>query len=165
MAQSFSFDIVSKIDMEEVLNAVNQATREMSQRFDFRDSKSSVTLNRKEREITVVGDDDMKRRNILEILNVRLSKRGVSLKGLVYGTIEQTFSGTLTQKIKVQSGLSTEQCKEITKIIKSLDLKVKTTIQDAQVRVTGPKKDELQAVMQKLRDEDLSYHVGFDNYR
>jgi uncharacterized protein YajQ (UPF0234 family) len=165
MAQSFSFDIVSKIDMEEVLNAVNQATREMSQRFDFKDSKSSVTLNRKEREITVVGDDDMKRRNILEILNVRLSKRGVSLKGLVYGTIEQTFSGTLTQKIKVQSGLSTEQCKEITKIIKSLDLKVKTTIQDAQVRVTGPKKDELQAVMQKLRDEDLSYHVGFDNYR
>jgi hypothetical protein len=165
MAQSFSFDIVSKIDMEEVLNAVNQATREMSQRFDFKDSKSSITLNRKEREITVVGDDDMKRRNILEILHVRLSKRSVSLKGLVYGTIEQTFSGTLTQKIKVQSGLSTEQCKEIVKIIKSLDLKVKTTIQDAQVRVTGPKKDELQAVMQRLREEDLSYHVGFDNYR
>jgi len=165
MVQTFSFDIVSKIDLEEVLNAVNQTTREMSQRFDFKDSKSSVTLDRKEREITVVGDDDMKRRNILEILNVRLSKRGVSLKGLVYGTIEQTFSGTLTQKIKVQSGLSTEQCKEITKIIKSLDLKVKTTIQDAQVRVSGPKKDELQAVMQKLRDEDLSYHLGFDNYR
>jgi len=165
MAQSFSFDIVSKIDMEEVLNAVNQTTREMSQRFDFKDSKSTITLNRKEREITVVADDDMKRRSILEILHVRCAKRGVSLKGLAHGSIEQTFSGTLTQKIQVQSGLSTEQCKEIVKIIKSLNLKVKTTIQDAQVRVSGPKKDELQAVMQRLREEDFSYHVGFDNFR
>jgi len=165
MAQTYSFDIVSKIDLEEVLNAVNQAAREMSQRFDFKDSKSTITLNRKEREITIVADDDMKRRSILEILHVRLAKRGVSLKGLNYGAIEQTFSGTVTQKILVQSGLSTEQCKEIVKIIKTLDLKVKTTIQDAQVRVTGPKKDELQAVMQSLRDKDFSFHIGFDNYR
>lgn len=165
MAQSFSFDIVSKIDMEEVLNAVNQATREMSQRFDFKDSKSTITLSRKEREITVVGDDDMKRRSLLEILHQRLAKRGVPIKGLVYGAIEQTFSGTVTQKITVQSGLSTDQCKEIVKIIKTLDLKVKATIQESQVRVSGAKKDELQAVMQALRDKDLSYHIGFDNYR
>ncbi len=165
MAQTYSFDIVSKIDLEEVLNAINQATREMSQRFDFKDSKSSITLNRKEREIVIVADDDMKRRSLLEMLHTRLAKRGVSVKGLEYGTIEQTFSGTLTQKIKVQSGLSTDQCKEITKIIKTLQLNVKTTIQDAQVRVAGPKKDDLQAVMAALRDKDLPFHLGFDNYR
>lgn len=165
MAQSFSFDIVSKIDLEEVLNAVNQTTREMSQRFDFKGTKSTVELNKKEREIKVVADDDMKRRNILEILNVRLTKRGVSLKGLEYGTPEQTFSGTLTQMIKVQSGLSTDQCKEVVKIIKTLNLKVKATIQDAQVRVAGSKKDDLQEVMQRLQAADLPYDFGFDNLR
>lgn len=165
MAQSYSFDIVSKIDLEEVLNAVNQATREMSQRFDFKDSKSSITLNRKEREIVIVADDDMKRRSLLEMLHTRLAKRSVSLKGLEYGAIEQTFSGTLTQKIKVQSGLTADQCKEIVKIIKTLQLNVKTTIQEAQVRVTGPKKDDLQAVMGALRERDLPFHLGFDNYR
>ncbi|MBI3872440.1 MAG: YajQ family cyclic di-GMP-binding protein [candidate division Zixibacteria bacterium] len=165
MAQSFSFDVVSKIDLEEVLNAVNQATKEMSQRFDFKDSKSSVTLNRKDREITLVADDDMKRRSVLEILHGRLAKRGVSLKGLEYGPPEVAFSGTITQKIVVQSGLSPEHCKEIVKIIKSLQLNVKTSIQDAQVRVSSPKKDDLQAVIQRLRGEDFSYHVGFDNLR
>lgn len=165
MAQTFSFDIVSKIDLEEVLNAVNQTTREMSQRFDFKGTKSTVELNKKEREIKVVADDDMKRRNILEILQVRLTKRSVPLKALDYGDPEQTFGGTLTQKIKVQSGLSTEQCKELVKIIKTMNLKVKATIQDAQVRVAGPKKDELQAVMQRLRAEDLAYDFTFDNYR
>ncbi|HEX9749837.1 MAG TPA: YajQ family cyclic di-GMP-binding protein [candidate division Zixibacteria bacterium] len=165
MAQDYSFDVVSKIDMEEVLNAVNQATREMSQRFDFKGSKSSIALNRKEREITVVGDDDMRRRNVLEILLGRLAKREVPLKGLVYGDIEATFSGTVTQRIKVQSGLSTEQCKEIVKIIKELKLKVKTSIQDAQVRVAGSKKDDLQSVIEALRGADLSFHLSFDNYR
>lgn len=165
MAQNYSFDIVSKINMEEVLNAVNQATREMSQRFDFKGSKSTITLNRKDREITVVGDDDMKRKNVLEILRVRLAKRDVPLKGLDYGTIENTFSGTVTQKIKVQSGLTTEQCKEIVKIIKPLKLKIKATIQDAQVRISGPKKDDLQTVMETLREKELSYHLEFDNYR
>jgi hypothetical protein len=165
MAQTFSFDIVSKIDLEEVLNAVNQTTREMSQRFDFKDSKSTLELNKKEHEIKMVADDDMKRRNIIEILNVRLTKRGVSLKAIEHGAIEQTFGGTVTQKFKVQSGLSTEQCKEVVKIIKTLNLKVKATIQDAQVRVSGAKKDELQAVMQRLTAEEFSYHIGFENYR
>lgn len=165
MATTYSFDIASKINMEEVLNAVNQATREMSQRFDFKGSKSTIELNQKEREITVVGDDDMKLKGVLQILSLRLAKRDVPLRGLDYGTIEQTFSGTVTQKIKIQSGLNKEQCKEIVKIIKVLKLKVKSTIQDAQVRVSGPKKDDLQSVMEALREKELSYHVEFENYR
>jgi len=165
MAQTYSFDVVSKINMDEVHNAVNQATREMSQRFDFKDSKSKVTLNQQDHEITVVADDDMKRKDVLEILRGRLAKREVPLKGLEYGGIEPSFSGTVTQKIKIQSGLTTEQCKEIVKLIKPMKLKVKAAIQDAQVRVSGPKKDDLQAVMQALRDAELDYHVEFDNYR
>ena len=165
MAQSNSFDIVSKVKMEEVHNAVNQTLKEMSQRFDFKGSKSTLELNQKESTITIVADDDMKLRNIIEILKLRLAKRDVSPKALSFGKPEATFSGTVTQVVTVQSGLSSEQCKEIVKIIKELKLKVQASIQEAQVRVSGVKKDDLQTVIQTLRDKDLPFHIGFDNYR
>lgn len=165
MAQTNSFDIVSKVKMEEVHNAVNQTLKEMSQRFDFKGSKSTLELNQKESTITIVADDDMKLRNIIEILKLRLAKREVSPKALSYGKAEATFSGTVTQVVTVQSGLSSEQCKEIVKIIKELKLKVQASIQEAQVRVAGAKKDDLQTVIQTLRERDLPFHIGFDNYR
>jgi hypothetical protein len=165
MAQTFSFDIVSKIEMHEVLNALNQATKEMSQRFDFKGSKSEITLNQKESEIHVVSDNEMKLRSVLEILQGRLAKRSIPHKALVYGKVEDSFAGTVKQTISIQSGIEIERCKEIVKMIKELKLKVQATIQEAQVRVVGSKKDDLQTVMQMLRDKDLPYHVDFANYR
>ena len=165
MAQAYSFDIVSRVEMHEVLNAVNQATKEMSQRFDFKGSKSEITLNQKEQEIIVVSDNEMKLKSVLEILQGRFAKRSIPPKALVYGKVEESFAGTVTQKIAIQAGIETEKCKEIVKIIKELKLKVQSTIQESQVRVNGAKKDDLQAVMQALREKDLPYHIEFVNYR
>ena len=165
MAQAFSFDITSKVKMEEIHNAVNQTLKEMSQRFDFKGSKSEVNLNQKESTITIIADDELKMKNIVEILKLRLAKRDISPKALEFGKVESSFQGTVTQVVTVQSGLSSEQCKELTKFIKELKLKVQASIQDAQVRVSGAKKDDLQTVMQALREKDLSFHIEFANYR
>ena len=165
MAQSFSFDIVSKVDLEEVRNAIHHATKEMSQRFDFKGSKSEITLKDKEREIVVVADNDMRLKNVIEILNGRFAKRSVPRKALIFGKVEPTFSGTVTQKIAIQSGIETEKCKDLVKIIKELKLKVQATIQENQVRVSGAKKDDLQEVMRVLKEKDLQFHLEFANYR
>jgi uncharacterized protein YajQ (UPF0234 family) len=165
MAQAFSFDVTSKVKMEEVHNAVNQTLKELSQRFDFKDSKSEIELNQKESTIKIIADDELKMKNIIEILKLRLAKRDVSPKALEFGKVESSFQGTVTQVVKIQSGLSSEQCKEITKFIKELKLKVQASIQDSQVRVSGAKKDDLQTVMQALREKDLSFHIEFANYR
>ncbi len=165
MAQQFSFDITSKVKMEEVHNAVNQTLKELSQRFDFKGSKSEVNLNQKEHTITIVADDELKLKNIIEILKLRLAKRDISPKALEFGKVEASFQGTVTQVVKIQSGLSSEQCKELVKIIKDQKLKVQASIQDAQVRVSGAKKDDLQTVMQVIRARDLPFHTEFANYR
>lgn len=165
MAQAFSFDVTSKVKMEEVHNAVNQTLKEMSQRFDFKGSKSEVNLNQKESTITIIADDEMKLKNIIEILKLRLAKRDISPKALEFGKVTASFEGTVTQVVKVQSGLSSDQCKEVVKLIKEQKLKVQASIQESQVRVSGAKKDDLQAVMQTLRDKDLPYHIEFANYR
>lgn len=165
MAQTNSFDIASKVDMQEVLNAVNQATKEIRQRYDFKGSKSEITLNQNDKELTVVGDDDFKLKSVVDILQGRLVKRGVSLKALQYGKVEEASMGMARQKIKIQSGIDKERCKDIVKFIKTLKLKVQAQIQDEQVRVSGAKKDDLQAVIQALKEKDYDFHMEFVNYR
>lgn len=165
MAQNFSFDITSKVDLNEVQNAVNQTVKEISQRYDFKGSISEITLNKEENELTIHTDDEPKLRNVYDILKERLVKRGVSLKALTPGTVEPAASGTVRQKIDIQSGIETEKCKEIVKFIKDTKIKVQAAIQQGQVRVSGPKKDDLQIIMTKLREVDFKVHMEFSNYR
>lgn len=162
---NFSFDIVSEVDMQEVDNAINQAKKEMLQRYDFKNSKSSIDFDRKEKKITLVADDDFKRRAIVDILSVRLAKRSVSLKALKFNTPEQAFEGNLRQKIDIASGIDQENAKSLTKIIKGLGLKVQTQIEGEKIKVSSLKKDDLQAVIAHLRSIDFPLALSFCNYR
>jgi len=165
MADEHSFDIVSKVDLQEVLNAVQQATKEISQRFDFKGSKSSIELNKDKHEITVVSDDEQKLKTVLDILQTKLIKRGISLKALQYGKIEQASGGTVRQLITLQQGIPVEKAKEIVKLIKETKMKVQAEIQKDQVRVKAKKIDDLQTAMKLLREKDLGIHIDFANYR
>jgi uncharacterized protein YajQ (UPF0234 family) len=165
MADEHSFDIVSKVDLQEVLNAVQQAMKEISQRFDFKGSKSSVELNKDKHEITVVSDDEQKLKTVLDILQTKLIKRGISLKALQYGKIEQASGGTVRQLITLQQGIQVEKAKEIVKLVKETKMKVQAEIQKDQVRVKAKKIDDLQATMKLLREKDLGIHIDFANYR
>jgi uncharacterized protein YajQ (UPF0234 family) len=165
MAQTHSFDIVSKVDLHEVQNAVNQAVKEMRQRFDFKGSKSEIELNQKDRELTITTEDEYKLKNVLDILQGRLVKRGVALKALSYGKVEEASGAMVRQKIKIQSGIEKESCKDIVKFIKSTKLKVQSSIQDEQVRVSAAKKDDLQEVIEQLKGKDYDFHMEFVNYR
>ncbi|MDP3111163.1 MAG: YajQ family cyclic di-GMP-binding protein [Thermodesulfovibrionales bacterium] len=165
MADEHSFDIVSKVDMQEVLNSVQQATKEISQRFDFKGSKSSIEFNKDKAEITVISDDEQKMKSVIDILQSKFAKRGVSLKSLVYGKVEQAAGGTARQVITLQQGIAQEKAKEIVKIIKDSKMKVQAEIQKDQVRVRAKKIDDLQTVMTMLRGKDLGIHMEFINYR
>ena len=165
MADEHSFDIVSRVDMQEVLNAVQQTMKEINQRFDFKDSKSSIELNREKNEILIISDDEYRLKNVIDILQNRLVKRGVSLKSLSYGKIESALSGTVKQLIKLQQGISSEKAKEIAKLAKDTKLKIQSEIQKDQVRVRGKKIDDLQAIMKLLREKDMGIHMEFVNYR
>ncbi len=159
-----SFDICSKVDMQEVDNAVNQAIKEMQQRYDFKDSKSEIKWDKKP-EFTITGESDNRLKTIIDLLCSRLVKRGVSLKALEYGKIEDATGSLKRQVIKIRQGIETTKAKEITKIIKDSDLKVQTQIQDDQIRVTGKKIDDLQAVIQHLKSKDLGIDLQFINMR
>ena len=165
MASDFSFDIVSKVDLQEVHNAVNQANKEISQRYDFKGSKSEISLNQNENQITVLADDDFKLKNVIDILQGKLVKRGISLKALTYNKEESATQGMVRQKIDIQSGINKDKCKEIVKYIKDTKVKVQAQIQDTQVRVTGRKKDDLQEIISKLKEKDFGIDMEFDNYR
>ena len=165
MASESSFDIVSRVDMEEVLNAITQSMKEIRQRFDFKGSKSSIELNKDKGEITLVSDDEYKLKNVIDILEGKFVKRKVSLKALSYGKVEPAAGSTVRQVAALQQGISTERAKDIVKLIKGLKLKVQAQIQDEQVRVKGKKKDDLQAVMQAVKDKEYDFHVEFVNYR
>lgn len=165
MADEHSFDIVSKVDMQEVLNSVQQATKEISQRFDFKGSKSSIEFNKDKAEITLISDDEQKMKSVIDILQSKFAKRGVSLKSLVYGKVEQAAGGTARQVITLQQGIVQEKAKEIVKIIKDSKMKVQAEIQKDQVRVRAKKIDDLQTVMTMLRGKDLGIHMEFINYR
>ena len=162
---NFSFDIVSEVDLQEVDNAVNQAKKELGQRYDFKNSKSSIDYNRLEKKITLIADDDFKLRSLQDILVARLAKRGISHKSLIYKNPERAFEGTLRQTIEIATGIPQERAKELNKIIKDLKLKVQTQIEGDKIKVSSPKKDDLQAVITHLRSLDFPLPLTFSNYR
>jgi uncharacterized protein YajQ (UPF0234 family) len=163
MAAENSFDIACKIDMQEVTNALDQARREIETRYDLKGSKNELTLEKTD--ITVTAADDMKLKAVVDILQSRLHKRGVPLKALTYGTVEQASGGVLRQKISLQQGIPIEKAKEIVRLIKDAKLKVQAAIQADQVRVSGKNRDDLQKVIALLRDKDLGIALQFTNYR
>jgi cyclic-di-GMP-binding protein len=163
MAQEFSFDVVSKTDMQEVTNAIQQAQKELAQRFDFKGSKSSIELTGEE--LVLVSDDEGKLVSLKDILETKLVKRKVSLKALDYGKIEPAASGTVRQRAKIVQGIETEKAKAIVKTIKDAKVKVQASIQSDQVRVTGRSKDDLQRAMTVVRETDYGIPLQFTNYR
>ncbi|MDH4027884.1 MAG: YajQ family cyclic di-GMP-binding protein [Nitrospirota bacterium] len=160
-----SFDIVSKVDMQEVSNAIQQALKEIGQRFDFKGSKSDIELDSVKNEIVITSDDEYKLKSVVEILEGKLIKRKVSIKALTYGKVEPALSGTVRQHVALQQGIPTEKAKEIVKIIKNAKLKVQAEIQKDQLRVRANKIDDLQSVIGLLKDKDLGIHLEFVNYR
>jgi uncharacterized protein YajQ (UPF0234 family) len=165
MAQEFSFDVVSKVDLQEVLNAVQQGSKEIATRFDFRGSKSKIEWNEKELALTLTSDDEGKLKSVKDILETRLVKRGVAVKALDYQKVEPAAMGTVRQVVKIQQGIASEKAKEIVKAIKDKKLKVQAAIQGDQVRVSGRAKDDLQEVMALLRAGDFGVPLQFTNYR
>ena len=165
MADTFSFDVVSKVDYQEVDNAINQAMKEILQRYDFKGSKSSIELNQKENTVLLASDDDFKLKAVVDILQNKLIKRNVPLKAITYGTVESASGGTVRQTITLQNGIDKENAKHLTKLIKDSKLKVQAQIMDDQVRVSSKSKDDLQAIMQLLRAADLKFAIQFLNYR
>ncbi len=165
MADEHSFDIVCEVDMQEVLNAVNQAMKEIGQRFDFKGSKSSIELDKGKGVLTLVSDDEQKLKSVTDILQSKLVKRGVALKALSYGKVEQAAGSTVRQTVTLQQGIPQEKAKEMTKLIKDTKLKVNAEIQKDQVRVKAKKIDDLQAVMARLKEKDFGIHLQFTNYR
>ena len=163
MAQEFSFDIVSKTDMQEVANAVNQAQKELAQRFDFKGSKSSIELSAEE--IVLVSDDEGKLRSVKDILESKLVKRQVALKAIDYQKIEAAQMGTVRQKAKIVQGIESEKAKAIVKAIKDAKLKVQASIQSDQVRVVGRSKDDLQKAISLVKGNDFGIPIQFTNYR
>ncbi len=159
-----SFDVVSKVDLQEVDNAVNQAIKEIQQRYDFKGSKSEIKWDKKE-EVTVIGDDDNKLKSVVDVLQTKMVKRGISLKSLDYGKVEVASGDLRRQAIKIVQGISTEKAKEITKIIKEMKVKVQAQIQEEQIRVTGKKIDDLQEVIQTLKGKDLGINLQYVNMR
>ncbi len=158
-----SFDIVSKVDMQEVDNAVNQTIKEIAQRYDFKGSKSEVTMEKDS--IKVLADDDFRLKAIIDILQSKFLKRGISVKALKYGKAETASGSMVRQIITVQQGISKEQGKEINSLIKESKLKVQSQIQEDQVRVTGKNIDDLQEIIQHLKGKDLEVELQFVNFR
>ncbi len=158
-----SFDIVCKIDMQEVRNALDQARREIETRYDLKGTKNEIT--QEEAEIIVLAADDMKLRAVVDILQSRLHRRGVPLKALTLGRVETASGGTLRQRIALQQGIPQDKAKEIVRLIKDSKLRVQAAIQEDQVRVSGKNRDDLQTVIAMLREKDLGIALQFVNYR
>ena len=163
MANECSFDIVSKVDLQEVDNAVHQTMREIGQRFDFKGSVA--TVSRDDYALVLLAEDEFKLKQMLDILEGKLVKRQVPLKALTRGKVESASSGKVRQRIDLQQGIPIEKAREIVKLIKGAKLNVQAQIQEDQVRVFGREKNELQVVIQLLRERDLGIHMQFMNYR
>jgi len=162
---TFSFDIVSEVDMQEVDNAINQTKKELSSRYDFKASKFSVDFDRPEKKIKLLGENDFKLRAMKEVLISRMAKRNVAIKALVFKEPEKSFEGTLTQMVEISTGVDREKAKDLVKIIKDLNVKVQVQIEGEKLRVSSPKKDALQAVITHLRSIDFPLALTFCNYR
>lgn len=158
-----SFDIVCKVDMQEVTNAVDQARREVETRYDLKGTKNEI--KQEKTDLVITSADEMKLKAVVDILQSKLHKRGVPLKALTYGTVEPAAGSTFRQKIGLQQGIPIEKAKEIVRLIKDSKLKVQASIQEDQVRVSGKSKDDLQRVMAMVREKDLGIAVQFTNYR
>lgn len=158
-----SFDIVSKVDMQEVDNAVNQTIKEIAQRYDFKGSKSEITQEKDT--VKLLSEDDFRLKAIIDILQSKFIKRGISVKALQYGKVENASGGMVRQIITIQQGISKEKGKEINNVIKETKLKVQSQIQDDQLRVTGKNIDDLQEVIQLLKGKDLGVELQFVNFR
>ena len=162
MAES-SFDIVSEVDMQEVKNAISQAMKEITTRFDLKGTGSNIELSGEE--VVLTSNDEGKLKAVRDVLEGRLVKRNVPLKALTFGAIEKALGGTARQVISLQKGIPTEKAREIVKIIKGSKLKVQASIQGEQVRVSGKNRDDLQSVIRMLKDTDLGIDMQFTNYR
>ena len=158
-----SFDIVCKVDMQEVTNALDQARREVDTRYDLKGSKNEIVLEKTD--IVITAADEMKLKAVVDVLQSKLHKRGVPLKALTYGKVEPAAGSTFRQRIGLQQGIPIEKAREIVRLIKDTKLKVQAAIQEDQVRVTGKSKDDLQKVIALCREKDLGIAVQFTNYR
>jgi uncharacterized protein YajQ (UPF0234 family) len=158
-----SFDVACKVDPQAVADAVHQASREIQTRYDLKQTKSEVTLEPEA--ILVLADNDYVLKQVLDLLQSKLHRRGVPLKALDYGKVEPASGGAVRQKIAIQQGIPMEKAKEIVRLIKDTKLRVQAQIQEAQVRVFGKNRDDLQAVIKLLREKDLGIEMQFTNYR
>ena len=163
MAKDCSFDVVSEVDMQEVDNAVNQAIKEIGTRYDFRGSKSEISLDGDT--IKLIGDDEYKLGAVVDVLKGKMVKRNVSIKNLEFGKVEPACGATVRQLVTIKKGISQENAKKVTKAIKDMKIKVQASIQGDQVRVSGKDKDDLQAVIQMLKNLDVPVELQFTNFR
>jgi len=165
MAQDFSFDVVSKIDANLVSECVQVAMKELTNRFDFKGSISKIEFNQKDLALTVTSEDEFKLKNVMDILNTRMAKRGLPLRNFKPEKLETALGGTVRQLIKAQNGIPSDKAKEIAAEVKKSGLKVQAAIQGDQLRVSGKSKDDLQATMTLLKGKDFSLDLQFTNYR
>jgi hypothetical protein len=163
MAQQNSFDIISQVDRAEIANAINQTIKEVRQRFDFKGSTATVVLEKNE--LVLTAEDETKLRNMNEILEQKLVRRGVPLKAFNYGKVEPAAGGTVRQQAQIQQGIPQDKAKEVVKFIKDTKAKVQASIQADTVRVSGRDRDELQNIISKLKAKDFGIHMQFSNYR
>ncbi len=159
----FSFDVVSKVDAQELDNALNQTRKEVEGRFDFKNSKTSIENT--DKAITIVTDDELKLKNVLDILQSKASKRGISLKAFEYGKVEPAASNTVRQVLTIKSGIAKDKSKPLIEAIKAAKLKVQAQYQDEQIRVSGKSKDDLQKAQALLKAYDTDVPLQFTNYR
>jgi len=158
-----SFDVVSEVNMAEVDNAINQVKKEVAQRFDFKNSKSDI--KREESKLVMISDDEMKMKNLVEILKDKLVKRKVPLNSLRFGKVESALAGTARQNVDIICGIETDIAREMVKDIKTMKIKVQASIQEKQVRVSGKNRDDLQSVIQFLKSKDYKLPLQFTNFR
>jgi len=163
MAAENSFDIVCKVDMQEVTNALDQTRREVETRYDLKASKNELALEKQD--IVLTSADDMKLKAVVDILQSKLHKRGVPLKALTYGEVQDAAGGAKRQKITLQQGIPIDKAKEIVRLIKDSKVKVQASINEDKVRVSGKNRDDLQKIIAMVREKDLGIAVSFDNYR
>jgi uncharacterized protein YajQ (UPF0234 family) len=165
MATQCSFDVTSNVDLQEVDNALNQARKEVAQRYDFKGAKASIDFDTKESKLVLVADDEFKLNALWEIVSTRLVRRNVPVKNMSRGSAQAAANSTVRQEVSLQQGIPTEKARDIVKFIKDAKLKVQASIQGDQLRITSGSKDDLQDVMRLLREQDFGVALQFGNYR
>lgn len=164
MASECSFDVVSKVNMDEVKNAITMSMKEIGQRYDFKGSVSDIEL-KDEAVLVLKSDDEVKLKAVIDVLQTKLVKRGVSIRSMEYGKVEPATKGTVRQEVKILQGIPTEKAKAMVKVIKDAKLKVQAAIQGEQLRISGKSKDDLQETMALLKKNDQGMDLQFTNYR